>query len=109
MMMAAAAAAAAATLVQPLEEGEWSAPPVTERTSDASGEMDVATALGFLRMCRHSDAQLFSGWRYGPGLYDLTPALDALVRTLASLLATFPLFLSHFIIIIIPSSILFIY
>lgn len=68
-------------------EGVWSGPPsVTERVNEASVEMDVVSPTGFLRVCRHSDAQLFSGWRSGLSVYDLLPSLDHLVTVVASLL-----------------------
>jgi len=64
-----------------LEEAlAWSGLPVTERTSDASPELDMVSPTGFLRVCRHSDAQLFSGWRHGRSVYDLLPSLTQLVR-----------------------------
>jgi hypothetical protein len=63
-------------------EGVWNGPPsVTERVNEASVELDVVSPTGFLRVCRHSDAQLFSGWRSGLSVYDLLPSLDHLVRT----------------------------
>jgi hypothetical protein len=65
-------------------EGVWSGPPsVTERVNEASVEMDVVSPTGFLRVCRHSDAQLFSGWRSGLSVYDLLPSLDHLVLPLS--------------------------
>jgi len=70
-----------------LEEAlAWSGLPVTERTSDASPELDMVSPTGFLRVCRHSDAQLFSGWRHGRSVYDLLPSLTQLAEVVASLL-----------------------
>lgn len=61
-------------------EGVWSGLAVTERVNEASVELDVVSPSEFLRVCRHSDAQLFSGWRSGRSVYDLLPSLDHLVR-----------------------------
>lgn len=54
--------------------------PPTEEANEISDSLDALDALGFVRVLRGVDAQVFSGWRHHEGLLDTRP-LAAAERT----------------------------
>jgi N-acetylmuramic acid 6-phosphate (MurNAc-6-P) etherase len=55
--------------------------PVTELSNELTSDLDAVDSVGFVRLLRQCDAQIFSGWRHFPGLFDAaaTSALERLV------------------------------
>jgi len=53
--------------------------PITEQANSLTTDLDLASALGCVRLFRQSDAQLFAGFQTYPSLYDLIPQLCALL------------------------------
>ena len=44
--------------------------PITERPNELTDELDLVSAQEMVRIFRSSDAQIFSGWRHYPSLFD---------------------------------------
>jgi Glucokinase regulatory protein N-terminal SIS domain len=56
--------------------------PITEQANALTTDLDLASALGCVRLFRQSDAQLFAGFHTYPCVYDLIPQLCALLPVL---------------------------
>ena len=53
-----------------------SATPITELPNELTINLDVAGALGIMRLFRTTDAQIFSGYKAHDSLYDKIPAMQ---------------------------------
>ena len=62
--------------------------PPTEAANELSDNLDSLDALGFVRVLRGVDAQIFSGWRHHEGLLDEGPlnAAEAASQSAAEIL-----------------------
>lgn len=55
---------------------------ITETPNELTDDIDIASPTEILRILRQSDAQLFSGWRHHPCIYDtqILHSIDLLVE-----------------------------
>jgi hypothetical protein len=62
--------------------------PITELPNELTKALDVAGPQGIVRILRGTDAQIFSGYRHYPSLYDLADTIDKTARIAADLMAS---------------------
>lgn len=62
-------------------------PRITELPNELSHDIDIASPIEILRILRSCDAQIFSGWKHYPNLYDFIPILHVIIDHLQDILS----------------------